>query len=109
MGATGKIVTASGTATTAETLVPIPTAYRKGHPNANGTAPTPNQPSGFLRNVRIANLDATNNLLVRFNAGAAVTVKPNSSHSMDIGIVHRLSVASSAATVAWDLTAVGST
>jgi len=109
MGATGKIVPMGGTATTTETEVVFPAAYKRGYPNSNQTQPTPPKRSTFLRNLRIQNLDATNNLLVRLNGSAQqITVKPNVPHEMDIGVVHRMTVQSSAATVAWDVTAVGS-
>lgn len=112
MSATGKLVPFGGTATTTETRVSVPAAYRRGFPNANPgggvqTYPTPPKRSAFLKNLRINNNDATNNLLVRINGGAQqITVKPSIPFLLDPAEIHDLTVQSSAATVAWDATAI---
>lgn len=109
MGTSGKLVPMGGVATTVETEVVLSSAYKRGFPNSNQTVPTPPRRSSFFRSLRIQNLDATNNLLVRFNGRAQqITVKPGVPYVADHGLIERISVQSSAATVAWDLTAIGS-
>jgi hypothetical protein len=110
MSATGKLVPFNGTATTTETRVEFPAAYKRGiMSQAQVTAqPTPQPRNKFMRNLRITNLDGTNNLLVRLNGGAQLTLKPNAVHEMDTGVVHSMSVQASASTVAWDASGVGS-
>ena len=109
MSATGKTITFGGTATTAETRVTIPAAYRRGYPNSNQTQPTPPRAPTWLKNFSIKNNDATNNLLVRLNGMAQQnTLKPGERLPLDPGIVHDVTVQSSAATVAWDVVAIGS-
>ena len=108
-GGLGLPTTLNGTATTTEAPVPITTPYKKGAPNSNGTQPTPKARATYLREFLIANLDGTNNLLVRINNSLKqVTLKPSQSLQLNKGLVYALSVASSASTVAWDAVGIAS-
>lgn len=108
-GGQGLPTTLSGVATVTETQVAITSPYKRGAPNSNGTQPTPSVRARYLRELRIANLDATNNLLVRINnALKQVTLKPNATLELKKGMIHALSVQSSAATVAYDVVGIAS-
>lgn len=108
MSGTGRAVSFGGTATTTETRVTIPNAYRKGYPNANPAAgaqtyPTPKPSPVFLKNLRIVNQDPTNNLLVRINNSTTQNVvQPKDHMEFDHATVFDLTVQASLATVAWD-------
>jgi len=113
MSASGKLMSFGGTATTTETRVAFPQAYRRGYPNANPgagvqTYPTPQKPPSFMKNLRIRCTDATNDLLIRINGGSQITVKHTDAQpfQFDPGEVHDLTVQSSAATAAWEAVGV---
>lgn len=109
-GAQGFPQTYSGAATTTETPVTLVSAYTRGAPNSNGSRPTPPALSTFLRgDLRIANNDATNNLVVRLNGTVAVvTVLPKQQCVISKILVFALSVRSSASTVAYEIQGVSS-
>jgi hypothetical protein len=108
-GGQGLPITKAGTATTTETRVTLPAPFVRGAPNANGTRPTPAARALYLHEVTISNLDATNNLLVRLNRQSdRKTLKPNTSVTIRGTMVNDLTVASSAATVAYDIVGTSS-
>jgi hypothetical protein len=104
-GAPNPLSVITGTATTTETLVDIPYPFRRGYPNSNQTQPTPPPKKNFLQEeVSLFNRDATNNLLVRINAGQGqITVLPKTERKLSRAIVHTISVQASAGTVAYEI------
>lgn len=109
-GGQGLPVTFPGTATTTEAYVAITSGYKRGYPNKDGSVPTPQALSTFLRgDIRIVNHDATNNLLVRINGAAnRATAKPGETIQIRGAIVFSLTVQSSAATVQYDVIGLSS-
>lgn len=103
-GANGLPVTISGTATATETPVAIPSPWRKGYPNSNGTAPTPKIRAVNFGSLRVSNNDATNNLRLRLNKSPSqITLSPGEIFELKKALVYDISVQSSAATVAFDI------
>lgn len=82
--------------------MPVPPGRQK-LTQSGGQPPAPS--TTFARYLRVANLDATNNLLVGFLDGTQVTVTKGTSQEFP-GDIPWITVQSSAGTVQWEAYAV---
>jgi hypothetical protein len=93
-----------GPATTTAVRIAMPVPAGRQKLTSSGAVPLAPSTT-FARHLRVRNLDGTNNLLLSFLDSTQVTVGPNTEREFT-GTISWIVVASSAATVQWEATAI---